>query len=72
VNYEELQSGNIDIFGKKVKTAPLSSIGTALKIAEILKKSVSDGSFKMTQPVELFDISHQPLKKLGVSSGGVK
>lgn len=72
VNYEELQSGEIDILGKKVKTAPLSSLSTALKIAEILKKSVSDGSFRMTQPVELFDVSPTHLKKLGISSGGVK
>lgn len=72
VNYEELQSGTIDIEGKKVKTAPLSSISTAHKIALILKESVADGSFRLTQPVDVFDVSKKPLKKLGISAGGVK
>lgn len=72
VNYEELQSGCIDIDGKKVRTAPLSSLSKAHRIASILKESVADGSFRLAKPVDPFDVSQKPLLKLGPSTGGVK
>jgi uncharacterized protein (DUF39 family) len=37
VNYKQLQSGEIVYEGKKIRTAPLSSISKARQIAEILK-----------------------------------
>ncbi len=72
VNYEELQSGTVEIHNKKVKTAPLSSISKARKISELLKKSVFDGSFRITRPAEMFDISPSQLKKLGANTGGIR
>jgi L-aspartate semialdehyde sulfurtransferase len=54
VDYENLFSGQISINGKKIRTAPLSSIKVAREIAEILKKEVSEGRFMLTEPVTLF------------------
>ncbi|MFO7736006.1 MAG: homocysteine biosynthesis protein [bacterium] len=72
VNYEELQSGTVEIKGKKVKTAPLSSISKAREISELLKKSITEGNFEITKPVDMFDMSPKQLKKLGENKGGAK
>ena len=53
-NYRELMSGEIVLDQKKIKTASLSSIFKARKIASILKTQVSEGSFLLTEPVETF------------------
>lgn len=53
-NYEDLQSGKINLFGKEIKTAPLSSINKARKIAEVLKSDIKKAGFFVTEPVELF------------------
>ena len=53
-NYRELMSGEIVLNQKKIKTASLSSIFQARKIADILKKQVSEGTFLLTEPVEMF------------------
>ena len=50
VSYAELRSGQIEINGKKIRTAPLSSLLKARKIAGELKEKLLDGSFEMTQP----------------------
>ena len=39
VNYVQLRSGEIEVQGKKVRTAPVSSLAKARKIADILKKT---------------------------------
>jgi L-aspartate semialdehyde sulfurtransferase len=54
VTYAGLRSGYINIEGRKVRTAPVASLSKARKIAEILKKSILDGNFEVTQPVKLF------------------
>jgi L-aspartate semialdehyde sulfurtransferase len=54
IDYESLFSGQVKINGKKIRTAPLSSIKVAREIAEILKKEVSEGRFQLTEPVTLF------------------
>lgn len=54
VTYEELQSGCIKIKGKKVRTAPVSSLAKARKIADELKKWLQNGNFEITQPVQHF------------------
>jgi len=54
INYEELQSGIINLSGKKVRTAPLSSINKARIIAGELKKWILDNEFSITEPVQLF------------------
>jgi len=53
VSYTELRSGQVEIAGKKIKTAPLSSLLKARKIAGELKEKLLDGSFEMTQPAAM-------------------
>ncbi len=50
VSYAELRSGQVEINGRKIRTAPLSSLFKARKIADELKQKLLDGSFEMTQP----------------------
>lgn len=52
VSYEELRSGSITINGKKVPTAPLSSLYHARRIAHILKEWIAKGRFLLTEPVQ--------------------
>ncbi|MGM0568864.1 MAG: homocysteine biosynthesis protein [Elusimicrobiota bacterium] len=50
VSYAELKSGEIEVSGKKVPTASLSSYSGAVKIADILKKSIKKGEFFLGEP----------------------
>jgi len=52
VSYEELQSGKIELNGRIVPAAPLSSMKKAREIANILKKRIMDGEFFISRPVE--------------------
>lgn len=52
VSYEQLRSGWIEINGAKVRTAPLSSLSGARKVAAGLKKMILEGAFMLTAPVE--------------------
>jgi L-aspartate semialdehyde sulfurtransferase len=54
VTYEELRSGTIKIKGKKVRTAPVSSLSKARKIADELKQALLKGEFEISQPVQMF------------------
>ena len=51
VNYEQLRSGEFEFMGKKIHTAPLSSLYKARKIAAILKEWIEKGQFEFTAPV---------------------
>lgn len=51
VSYAELRSGSIEINGKKVSTAPLSSLKKAREIAELLKQQIMKGEFFISQLV---------------------
>ncbi len=53
VSYAQLKSGEIEVNGKKVQAAPLSSIVKAREIAEICKKNISEGRFFLNKPAEL-------------------
>ncbi|MDX9903424.1 MAG: homocysteine biosynthesis protein [Bacteroidales bacterium] len=53
-NYESLFSGEISLNGKKIRTAPLSSLRVAREIAETLRREISAGRFLLTAPVENF------------------
>ncbi|MFC2097032.1 homocysteine biosynthesis protein [Bacteroidota bacterium] len=53
-NYEALRSGSIDLNGKKIRTAPVSSLKKARQIAELLKSQLKNGEFYITQPVQQF------------------
>lgn len=54
VTYQELQSGSIKVKGKKVRTAPVSSLSKARKIAVELKEWLQNGNFEISQPVQFF------------------
>ena len=53
-NYESLFSGEISLNGKKIRTAPLSSLRVAREIAETLRREITAGRFLLTAPVENF------------------
>lgn len=53
-NYQKLQTGQIELSGKKVRTAPMSSLHKARLIAEQLKQSILKKKFEITQPVQAF------------------
>ncbi|WP_302567414.1 homocysteine biosynthesis protein [Culturomica massiliensis] len=50
-NYAALHSGEIEIKGQKVRTAPVSSLAKAREIAAMLKKRIAGGHFQLTEPV---------------------
>ncbi|MBG0857951.1 MAG: homocysteine biosynthesis protein [Bacteroidales bacterium] len=54
IDYERLFSGEISLNGKKIRTAPLSSVKVAREIAEILKKEITEKRFLLTEPVAAF------------------
>lgn len=51
VTFAELRSGHISLNGKKVPTAPMSSLKKAREIASELKARIENGSFALTVPV---------------------
>ncbi len=57
-NYKELRSGEITVNGKKVHTAPLSSLKRAREIAATLKGWIEKGSFTLTAPVRPLPTDH--------------
>ncbi len=50
VDYEELKSGFVELNGRKVRTAPLSSIFKARRIAVTLKEWIERGEFLLQEP----------------------
>ncbi len=65
VNYAMLRSGTIEIQGKQVRTAPISSMHRAREIAKSLQGWIEEGSFEITKPVEMFpkNTSQKGLKR---------
>jgi len=53
VSYAQLKSGEIEVNGKKVKTAPLSSYVAAKEIANTMKDWINAGNFLIGQPSQL-------------------
>ena len=53
VSYGQLMSGEIEVNGKPVQTAPLSSYFKAREIAETLKKWILDQKFTINEPLQL-------------------
>lgn len=51
-SYAELRSGSIMLNGRKVRTAPLSSLAKARKIAQLLRDQVLSGAFPIAMPVQ--------------------
>lgn len=50
-SYAQLKSGQIEIEGKKVPAAPLSSYRKAREIAQTLKEWIASGKFLLAEPV---------------------
>lgn len=53
VSYAQLKSGKINVQGKEVATAPLSSYPKAREIAGLLKEWIQKGDFQLGEPVQL-------------------
>jgi len=51
VSYAQLKSGTIEVNGRQVPTAPLSSVVRAREIAETLKQWILKGGFQLGVPV---------------------
>jgi uncharacterized protein (DUF39 family) len=64
LNYEQLRSGFVEVRGKKVPTAPLSSLKFAREIASELKRQIQTGEFILTEPVERLRNDGQRLNRL--------
>lgn len=64
VSYAELRSGKVDINGRTVVSAPLSSLFIAREIAMALKQSIGAGQFLLGEPISLFpeDRKFKPFK----------
>jgi L-aspartate semialdehyde sulfurtransferase len=74
VTYAELKSGEIEVMGKKVPTASVSSYYKARQIAELLKAKITAGKFELGEPVELLPGPDEappfkPLKERTVDNG---
>ncbi len=52
VTYAQLRSGSIEIQGKKVRTASLSSYYKARAVANTLKQWIAEGAFLLGKPVD--------------------
>jgi uncharacterized protein (DUF39 family) len=68
VNYKSLRSGKVNIKGKDVPTASLSSYVKAVEISEELKKWIKDKKFYLTEYVQALPgpdsgVSVKPLKE---------
>lgn len=66
VSYAELRSGSVEIRGRRVQTAPLSSLRMAREVAGVLKASILDGSFELTNPVAPLPMRKTRLNRLEV------
>ncbi len=64
-SYQQLRSGYVELMGKKIPTAPLSSLRKAREIAQLLKKKISRGEFLLTAPVAPLPM-HNKVNKLEV------
>jgi uncharacterized protein (DUF39 family) len=60
VSYGQLMSGTIEVNGKPVQTAPLSSYPKAREIAEILKKWILDEKFTLNEPLQTIPTADPP------------
>jgi len=56
VSYKELRSGQIELGGKRIPTAPLSSYYKAREIATILKEWIQQGDFFLGEPQQTLPV----------------
>jgi uncharacterized protein (DUF39 family) len=60
-----LQSGSIELNGKLIKTAPMSSMLKAREIAGLLKEWILQNKFTLSEPVKPFP-TNTSLKSLQI------
>jgi len=75
VSYGQLKSGKIQVDGKDVPTASLSSYSRATEIANILKGWIQKGEFLLTEPVAPIPgaesgVSFKPMKERAIEEEG--
>jgi len=68
-SYEELMSGSIEMNGKTITTAPLSSMKKAREIANVLKDLILKGEFLISQPVTSLPLTNT-VNKLEIRNNG--
>lgn len=59
VSYKELRSGEIIIDGRRIPTAPLSSLFKAREIARILKEWIKKGKFFLQEPIQRLPLDEE-------------
>jgi uncharacterized protein (DUF39 family) len=64
--YEQLRSGEVELLGKKVPVTSLSSYSKALKICNLLKGEIEDGSFLLSEPSQRLPLN-QGFKPLNIA-----
>ena len=74
VDYAQLRSGRIEVQGKEVPTASLSSYPGAVEIANTLKEWVQKGDFLLAEPVAPLpgveaEITFKPLNERPIEEG---
>jgi CBS domain-containing protein len=69
VSYEELKSGEVELEGNTIRTAPLSSYKVALEIANLLKKQIEKGKFYIGEAVKTLptDTEFKPMKQTEIT-----
>lgn len=65
-DYETLRSGWVEINGRQVPTAPLSSLKMAREIAGELKNWIRSGNFLLSEPVEKLPYRKERLNSLEI------
>lgn len=68
VSYAALRSGTVELSGKTVKTAPMTSLYKSRKIAQELKAWIVQGKFLLQEPVQTFPQGNA-LKALEIKGG---
>lgn len=68
VTYAQLRSGTIEVRGRRIRTAPLSSLRVAREVAGELKRRVEAGLFPLTPPVRGLP-EHQTVRGLEIHQG---
>ena len=66
LSYETLRSGWVEIKGRQVPTAPLSSLKMAREIAGELKNWIVSGNFILSEPVEKLPYRKERLNSLEI------
>jgi len=72
VTYEQLRSGEIEVNGQKIRTAPVASLAKAREIADILKEQIKKGEFLLQEPIQMFptNTSLKPLIEVEIKEEG--